>query len=186
VSNTSETLTTPDLLDRLSALLPGMSRRELERFLKFSVVGTIGAVVDFGTFNLLNALGWLSPIELALPLGITLTGVGIASMISFGLAVTSNFIWNRYWTYPDSRSKPLLAQYFTFLGINIAGLAIRVPLLEGLRGPISRLLAEQFGLQVKKADFLGDNLALAIAVVVVLFWNFFVNRYITYSDVEKD
>jgi putative flippase GtrA len=31
---------------------------------------------------------------------------------------------------------------------------------------------------------LGLNLALAIAVLVVLFWNFFSNRFITYSDVK--
>ena len=30
----------------------------------------------------------------------------------------------------------------------------------------------------------GYNGALAIAVVVVLFWNFFSNRFITYSDVK--
>jgi hypothetical protein len=34
------------------------------------------------------------------------------------------------------------------------------------------------------AEFLAANLALAVAVIVVMFWNFFVNRYWTYSDVE--
>jgi len=33
-------------------------------------------------------------------------------------------------------------------------------------------------------DFLAKNITLAIAVIIVMFWNFFVNRYITYSDVE--
>ena len=33
------------------------------------------------------------------------------------------------------------------------------------------------------AVFLGHNLALAFAVVFVMFWNFFVNRYWTYNDV---
>ena len=185
MSNPPDTsLTTSGFLDWLSALLPGKSRRELVRFLKFSVVGVIGAVVDFGTFNLLNALGWLSPVKASLPFGVTLTGVGIASMISFSLAVISNFTWNRFWTYPDSRSKPILGQFVTFFGINVAGLVIRVPLLESIRGPIARLLDERLGLSLETATLLGNNLALAIAVVVVLFWNFFVNRYITYSDVE--
>jgi putative flippase GtrA len=31
---------------------------------------------------------------------------------------------------------------------------------------------------------LGYNAAKVIATIVVLFWNFFVNRYWTYSDVE--
>jgi putative flippase GtrA len=38
---------------------PRLSRSELARFLKFSVVGTFGAVVDFGTFNVLHgSLSW--------------------------------------------------------------------------------------------------------------------------------
>jgi len=31
---------------------------------------------------------------------------------------------------------------------------------------------------------LADNFTLAVAVVIVMFWNFFANRYWTYSDVE--
>jgi putative flippase GtrA len=31
---------------------------------------------------------------------------------------------------------------------------------------------------------LAHNLALAGAVIVVMFWNFFINRYWTYSDVS--
>jgi putative flippase GtrA len=34
------------------------------------------------------------------------------------------------------------------------------------------------------ATVLGRNLALALAVIAVLFWNFFINRIWTYSDVK--
>jgi putative flippase GtrA len=34
------------------------------------------------------------------------------------------------------------------------------------------------------AKAISDNITLAIAVIVVMFWNFFVNRYWTYSDIE--
>jgi putative flippase GtrA len=33
-------------------------------------------------------------------------------------------------------------------------------------------------------DLLAKNFTLAVAVLVVMFWNFFVNRYWTYSDVD--
>ncbi len=33
-------------------------------------------------------------------------------------------------------------------------------------------------------ELLGDNLAVAFAVGIVMFWNFFINRYWTYNDVE--
>jgi putative flippase GtrA len=32
-------------------------------------------------------------------------------------------------------------------------------------------------------EFMGHNGALAIAVLVVMMWNYFVNRYWTYNDV---
>lgn len=36
-----------------------------------------------------------------------------------------------------------------------------------------------------RAALIGENLALVVAVIVVLFWNFGVNRLWTYSDVQK-
>jgi|Deesub1362A_J573_1020465.scaffolds.fasta_scaffold02749_6 putative flippase GtrA len=157
-------------------------RREFTRFMKFSVVGVIGAIVDFGTFNLLN----------------TLLGVWIllASAISFAAAVTSNFIWNRYWTYPDSRSKPVGQQAAQFALINLIGLAIRTPIIYFAEKPwvnlATRLLpaippAFPPGPQsvfLLDPVVLGRNLALATAVVAVLFWNFGINRIWTYSDVS--
>ena len=67
------------------------AHKEMERFLKFAVVGVIGAVIDSGTFNGLQALGWLDDVNLNLGL-FSLTGIGIAGTIAFMLAVTSNFI----------------------------------------------------------------------------------------------
>jgi putative flippase GtrA len=68
-------------------------KKEQGRFLRFAVVGVIGAVIDFGAFNILTIAFHLTAL--------------VAQTISFTLAVLSNFIWNRYWTYPDSRNKPV-------------------------------------------------------------------------------
>ncbi len=158
------------------------TRREINRFLKFSVVGIIGAVVDFGSFNLLaNMLGVASI---------------VASVISFSAAVTSNFLWNRYWTYPDSRSKPVSQQVIQFTLVNLVGLVIRTPIFafseapliqysENLLPLVQSILPESIAsLGFLNAIVLGRNLALALAVIVVLFWNFFINRIWTYSDAE--
>ena len=155
---------------------PRLSRSELTRFLKFSVVGTFGAVVDFGTFNVLHgSLSWP-----AVP----------ASVCSFLAAVTSNFIWNRYWTYPDSRTKSVRRQAGQFALVSVVGLAIRTPLFALLIGPGTSLAS--FLLQTRlgsitnvTAAALGSNLALAAAVIVVLFWNFLANRLWTYADIDR-
>jgi len=97
----------------------------------------------------------------------------------------SNFFWNRYWTYPDSRSKPVSRQLVEFALVSVAGLAIRLPLLHFLEPIISRWMERlPPGLLLLPPDLLGENITLAIAVIVVMFWNFFVNRYWTYNDIQ--
>ncbi len=158
------------------------TRREINRFLKFSVVGIIGAVVDFGSFNLLANVFGVASI--------------VASVISFSAAVTSNFLWNRYWTYPDSRSKPVSQQVIQFSLVNLVGLVIRTPIFAFSEAPMilfsenlipiaQSILPDSIAsLAFLNVTVIGRNLALALAVIVVLFWNFFINRIWTYSDAE--
>ncbi len=159
-------------------------RKELKRFIKFAVVGGIGFVIDFGTTNVLWSL-LPDTLEVSLPFGLVLSYIGIAGAIGFLAAIISNFLWNRYWTYPDSRSKSLVGQFVTFMGINLLGILIRIPILEFASVPLGNLIETTvLSLDADLALRLGKNAALMIAVVVVMFWNFFVNRYITYNDVD--
>lgn len=147
------------------------NRKERTRFLKFMVVGAIGAVVDFGIMNLLTRL-----------FGMSLVWAGTISFIS---AIISNFIWNRYWTYPDSRSRPISNQLFMFFLVNVAGLAIRIPILRFLEPPVRRIFQDlSLGISLTP-EFLAKNFTLAVAVGVVMLWNFFVNRYWTYNDIDR-
>ncbi len=158
------------------------TRKEFKRFVKFLVVGSTGFVVDFGVFNLLiRALGF-APV--------------VAQAISFTLAAINNFLWNRYWTYPDSRSKPILRQFGQFFLLSVIGLLIRTPIFSLLSSPAQSLVDSVpygpfagllnfaiTGIHLTQ-DQIASNVALAGAVLVVLFWNFFANRFITYGDVK--
>ncbi|MBN1177581.1 MAG: GtrA family protein [Anaerolineae bacterium] len=171
------------------------NRKEIIRFLKFAAVGAIGAVVDFGVYNLL-----LNPFARWMGEGnqvhAMLTGLGLtsdqiialapslASTVSFVLAIISNFIWNRYWTYPDSRSKPLGRQFVQFFVVNVSGIVIRAPLIALTHRPLAGLVERFLPPLAANAARWGKNLALALAVGIVMFWNFFINRYWTYSDVK--
>jgi putative flippase GtrA len=147
------------------------NQRERMRFFRFLVVGCFGAVVDFGIENILHRI-----------FGVPYVWAGT---ISFICAILSNFFWNRYWTYPDSRSKPIIQQLFQFSLVNVSGLIIRLPILWLLEPLITNFF---YGLPGQflflPPDVLGENVTLAIAVGVVLFWNFFINRYWTYNDVN--
>jgi len=145
--------------------------QERTRFFRFMAVGIVGAVVDFGIMNLFSRF-----------IGMALIWAGT---ISFICAILSNFFWNHYWTYPDSRSRPVAKQLTMFFIVNLAGLAIRLPILHFLETPMRLLFTSQAWHGPVTADFLGKNLTLAVAVGVVMLWNYFVNRYWTYNDVDK-
>jgi len=145
----------------LSRLIAFASNGEFNRFLKFAIVGTIGAVVDFSVLNILVlAFGW--PKE-------------YANLVSVTCAVISNFTWNRLWTYPESRERPLHTQFGQFALVNLFGLAINQFFFVMTD---SLIFDEIFPHPI---DY---NFAKATAVVVVLFWNFFVNRRWTYREIE--
>lgn len=166
-------------IQRLSVRFGGSNPKELERFLKFAVVGIIGFAIDLGTTNVLLAT-LLRPTSAA-----DVSPERIATSIGFTLAVISNFIWNRYWTYPDSRSRPLLRQIAQFFAVNVVGLVIRFIILGLLVVPfgtiISSVLSTASSETVAK---IATNGAVLVALGVVMLWNFFVNRRWTYSDVK--
>jgi putative flippase GtrA len=159
------------MIKKLKLLITN-NRNELIRFSKFAVVGTIGAVVDFGILYILHAvLHW---------------HLALSNTISFTCALLSNFIWNRYWTYPDSRSKPITSQLGQFFIVNIAGWAINTGILLALNVPLTNLVSNlNLVAAAETAHKVGYNAAKVIATGVVMFWNFFVNRFWTYNDVSK-
>jgi putative flippase GtrA len=143
----------------------GIPPKEAERFIKFLVVGTIGFVIDFSVLIFLKELTPLPTV--------------VANSISFTAAVISNFTLNRYWTYPDSRSKTIWSQMGQFALVNVIGLAINDTILHFLEPVFDTFLLGLPAVLVR-----GYIPAKMIATIVVLFWNFFVNRYWTYSDVD--
>jgi putative flippase GtrA len=143
---------------------------ERTRFLKFLAVGAFGALLDFGIANLLSHF-------FEMPLV-------YAGTISFICAVISNFIWNRFWTYPESRSRHPAHQLGMFFAVNVAGIAIRIPILHFGEPPLLNFFKNFQLIKSISPEFLARNLTLAIAVGIVMLWNFFINRYWTYNDVD--
>lgn len=145
------------------------NKHERIRFAKFAFVGLTGTVVDFGILNLLR-----------LVFNVPLVW---AQAISFICAVINNFLWNRYWTYPESRSKGAPKQLGQFFLISIVGILIRTPLIPWLDKVIYTFLENnQISLPLANG-VISQNLALAFSIMVITFWNFFANRYWTYSNV---
>jgi putative flippase GtrA len=144
--------------------------QERTRFLKFAAVGAFGAVIDFAFFNIFTSF-----------LGITAI---VSSGLSFILAVASNFFFNRYWTYPDSRSKSLAQQAVQFVLISLVGMIIRLILFALLETPLITMAGNVVPNIGFTPTFIGHNVTLAFAILVVMMWNYIANRYWTYNDVS--
>ncbi len=144
--------------------------KERTRFVRFAIVGVIGAIVDFGIFNLLLAI---TPIQAVW-----------ASAISFVAAVLSNFFWNRHWTYPDARKKSFARQLFQFAIVSLLGLGIRIGFFALLENFLIDVSARFISSEILSPQFIGHNITLAFAILVVMLWNFFANRFWTYNEVQ--
>lgn len=150
----------PSLAPQKPSLAALLSGAEVRRFLKFLVVGAFGFVVDTGALTLLALVFSMNRIA--------------AKGCAFLLAVISNFIWNRLWTYQDSRSKSVLVQAAQFVLVSVVGLGINMLVFGWADHLAHRFVASVYALYI----------AQVAAVGVALMWNFVANRFITYSDVK--
>jgi putative flippase GtrA len=171
-----------DIIIAKIANLFGDKSKEVERFLRFAFVGALGAVVDFGTLFILQAT-ILPPVDT--------TAVTIATTIAFIAAIISNFTWNRFWTYPDSRSRSMRRQMALFIFISVVGwlgrtlwIANSYEYLGQTLMPVVLNYLPNYDPSAAGEAKLGSMIAQLIGVVVVMFWNFFANRYWTYNDVD--
>ncbi|HIC94113.1 MAG TPA: GtrA family protein [Anaerolineae bacterium] len=162
--------------NKLTKLLDPAKAKEVERFCKFFVVGASGTLIDFGTLNLLIlAFGF---------------NKALANTCSFTAALVNNFTWNRLWTFPESRNRPIAPQFVQYLLVSIGGLLLNQAIFLGLdayvlgeAGLLAMLVAPLAGALGMPHYTLAYNMSKAVATVIVLFWNFGANRIWTFGGI---
>ncbi len=142
------------------------NRGEVKRFVKFATVGAAGAVTHFTVFNLLLQLLRFSTY--------------LSNTFGFCAAVAQNFVLNRNWTFPEKRGRAAGSQLAQFILVSVAGLLINMAVLAGVRYLFAPFWQQTFPGQEQMALLVGDNFALAVAIGVVMFWNFAINRLWTF------
>ncbi len=121
------------------------------QLLKFGVVGGSGYLVNLAVFAVLSG-----------NLGIHYVAAAVGA---FCVAVTSNFLWNRYWTF-GAGDGPAGFQALRFFAVSVVSLGINLAVLE--------LLVSSAGM--------GELPAQAVAVAVAMPFNFLGNRLWTFAD----
>ena len=122
----------------------------ISKFLKFGLVGATGMLVDFGITFLMKEKFRLQKY--------------LSNALGFTIAVLSNFVLNRWWTF-GSHSPEVVTQFSSFALVAIAGLVINTFILWML---VSR---QHFKFYFAKL----------IAIGVVMFWNFGMNYFFIFS-----
>ena len=118
---------------------------------KFCTVGASGYALNIGVYSALVVSG---------------VPYLLAAVCSFLVAVTSNYTWNRVWTFRRQRGH-LVFQGFKFLVVSTVGLAANLAFLSAL-----------VGLGLPKIP------AQAIAIALVTPWSFAVNKLWSFRRTE--
>ena len=131
-------------------MIPYFSKALFLKFIKFGIVGFSGVIIDFGftylTKEYLKAQKYL------------------ANAIGFTVAASSNYFFNRVWTF-HSQNPDIGMEYTRFFLVSLLGLGISTLVIYILNGRF-------------KMNF---YLAKLFAIGGVTVWNFFVNVYFTFA-----
>lgn len=142
-----------------------IQRRGIRQFIKFGMTGTVGAIVDFGTYNILTRLiGWNTIYE------VVGQKIIAANLVSVFLAIMSNFVLNKYWTFRD-KSVNVAAQGTSYFVMNLVTFVL------------NQLLTSFFIFRVAFFDVFGDqqdNAAKVASICFILFINFFGSKFIIF------
>jgi putative flippase GtrA len=136
----------------LAVRLAGAARNRASwiQLLKFGVVGGSGYLINLGVFAFLSG-----------NLGVY---HALAAIGAFCVAVTNNFLWNRYWTFGPGEGLAHL-QAARFLAVSVASLVVNLIVLELLITSTS----------------MSELAAQAIAVAVAIPFNFLGNKLWTFT-----
>lgn len=121
---------------------------------KFSAIGAFNTFLDFGIVNLLMTLS-----EIFAGLWYT-----IFNGISFIVANTGSFFWNKHWTFTGQTGETVQKDMAQFFIVSIIGLGIKAgtaSIIVNVVGPLGNISVERWA-----------NVGLIFGVLLALVWNF--------------
>jgi putative flippase GtrA len=126
------------------------SKEFVLKLLKFSIVGFFGMILDFSVTFVCKEILKMQKY--------------VANAIGFIVAATSNYIFNRIWTF-ESRNPHVTLEYSRFLVVSLIGLGLSTLVIWVMSGKL-------------KINFYLSKL---VAITVVTCWNFLINAYYTFA-----
>ncbi|MDE1970866.1 MAG: GtrA family protein [Patescibacteria group bacterium] len=129
----------------------------LKKISRFAVIGVMNTAVDFGVLNLEL---FLFPAHLNLAV--------LFNTISFSIAVTNSYFWNKYWTF-EGKGEAHASEFFEFLVVSVIALGINDAVLYALTSTV-KIATIKPTLLINGAKLVGT--------LVSMTWNFLGYRFI--------
>jgi len=136
----------------------------INQLFKFAIIGVTSFLLDLGVYAALTRTSDFWRYYFI-----------AANTVSFMVSVVWSFTWNKIWTFKSGRSGSTRRQYIKFLTVSLGGLVLSSILLY----------------LAVKSWHIYDILAKFLIAIVVMFWNFNLNKFWTFrrartSDIVDD
>lgn len=129
-----------------------------KQLIKFGMVGAVTVLIDLGIYNLLIRQG---------------LNLYWSRTISIIVAVTMGYFWHRHWTF-RSRNPQMHREFIKFCIISITGLGLNLLIMRILY-PMTNFI---------KSDYLHKNIVALLAIGIVFFWNYFMQKNWTFKKIK--
>lgn len=155
------------ILELVEKWVPLQYQRAARQFLKFGIVGSVGAFVDFSSYNIMTrGFDWQTVIEVA---GFKLIAANLVSVL---VAILCNFLLNKYWTFRNTEPGAAVRQGVGYFALNTVTFVLNQILTSFFT----------FHVPVVEAIFRSqkDNAAKALSIGFILFINFFGSKFVIF------
>ena len=144
---------------------------------KFILVGGLNTLVDWGILSLLIFVSKNSGIASNKVIfeifSVTIVYYTLFKAISFIIATTNSYIWNKFWTFKRKTTETIGKEFTQFIVVSIIGFLINV----GLASFIFKFIATPGGLNLDQWGII----AAAFATVASMTWNFIGYKFIVFE-----
>lgn len=119
-------------------------KRLVQQFLKFSVVGVIAFVIDFGVMVVLTELADLPPV--------------VSAGVSYCVSTVFNYVASMRYVFAHKEGLSRTREFIIFVTLSVIGLGLN----EAIMWLGGRLVGDEWYMLTK-----------VVATALVMFWNFF-------------
>lgn len=133
-----------------------INNKKPKHILRFSCVGCLNTIVDFGIFSLLNSLFGFNYV--------------ISQILSYSSGTLNSYIFNKFWTFNDTKtSKKTTKEIVQFIVVNSASLGVSLVSLGILM----------------KDNYMNSFLAKIISMILAQVVNFLGYRFWVFGRIVK-